>query len=82
MSESCKTLHRGFDSRRRLSVSNKSGGATLDEAAILEDWGKGLETPGHDVMRGRGPCVPDESSWQDTPHWKVDERDPLPVRIR
>jgi len=82
MSESCKTLHRGFDSRRRLSVSNKSGGATLDEAAILEDWGKGLEMPGHDVVSGHGPGVPDENPWQDTPHWKVGGRDPIHVRIR
>ena len=60
----------------------ESGGATLDEAAILEDWGKGLEMPGHDVVSGHSPGVPDENPWQDTPHWKVGGRDPIHVRIR
>ena len=59
----------------------ESGGATLDEAAILEEWRQELEMPGHDVVSGHGPGVPDENPWQDTPHWKVGGRDPIHVRI-
>ena len=60
----------------------ESGGATLDEAAILAEWRQELEMPGHDVVSGHGPGVPDENPWQDTPHSKVGGRDPIHVRIR
>jgi len=42
----------------------------------------GTRLPGHDVVSGHGPGVPDENPWQDTPHWKVGGRDPIHVRIR
>ena len=60
----------------------ESGGATLDEAAILEEWRQETDMPGHDVVSGHGPGVPDENPWQDTPHWKVGGRDRIHVRIR
>ena len=59
----------------------ESGGATLDEAAILAEWRQELEMPGHDVVSGHGPGVPDENPWQDTPHWKGGGRDPIHVRL-
>ena len=50
--------------------------------AILEEWRQELGMPGHNVVSGQGAGVPDESPWQNTPHWKVGGRDPIHVPIR